>query len=168
MGEAEDDGEEMGMDEARGNGGAETVGTLVEAEAVVTIEAPAAVVWERVADFDGMPSWHPVIAASTTEGTGVGAVRTLTLHDGSMVRERLDAHDPEARRYAYSIVDDSAFPYRDYHAHLAVEPLAEDRCRVRLGSRFRPDGLSPEALREGLGQFYRRGLDHLKGLVESA
>jgi uncharacterized protein YndB with AHSA1/START domain len=46
------------------------------------INAPAAKVWERVRDFNGMPRWHPAIRESRIENgepsDKVGCVRDFT------------------------------------------------------------------------------------------
>lgn len=82
-------------------------------------------VWGRVRNFNGLPEWHPAIAASRLEsGTvdGVGAVRVLELADGGTVRERLVALDDAARTYTYDILD-SPFAVRFYRSTIRVAPV---------------------------------------------
>ncbi|OLT45226.1 polyketide cyclase [Saccharomonospora sp. CUA-673] len=83
-------------------------------------------VWRRVRDFNGLPTWHPGIAASEIEpGHGafeIGAVRTLTLADGGVVREQLLAFDDPGRSYTYNILD-SPFPVRRYISTIRVAPI---------------------------------------------
>lgn len=82
-------------------------------------------VWRLVRNFDGLPEWHPAIAASRLDtGTvdAVGAVRVLELADGGTVRERLVALDDAARTYTYDILD-SPFAVRFYRSTIRVTPV---------------------------------------------
>ena len=63
----------------------------------VTIQAPAAAVWDKVKDFDSLNNWHPAVASDQiVEGSNdqVGAVRLLTLKDGGTIKEKLLAFTP--------------------------------------------------------------------------
>jgi hypothetical protein len=90
------------------------------------VPGDADTVWRIVRDFDGLPTWHPGIAASELEDGArtdqVGAVRHLTLADGGAVREQLVALDDRERRLTYSILD-SPFPVRDYRSTIRVAPV---------------------------------------------
>lgn len=94
--------------------------------ASAVIPADATAVWQVVRDFDGLPSWHPDIAASELEGglraAEIGAVRQLTLADGGTVTERLVAFDDTARSYTYEFVA-SPFPVRSYRSTIRVAPV---------------------------------------------
>ncbi len=47
------------------------------------IDAPAAEIWGRIRDFNGLPNWHPAIADSRIElqqpADKVGCIRNFTL-----------------------------------------------------------------------------------------
>ncbi|MDD7941073.1 SRPBCC family protein [Actinomycetospora lutea] len=96
--------------------------------ASAVVPADADTVWRVVRDFDGLPTWHPAIAASELEGDGrsdqVGAVRRLTLGDGGVVRESLVALDDRERRLTYAILE-SPFPVRDYRSTIRVHPVTK-------------------------------------------
>jgi uncharacterized protein YndB with AHSA1/START domain len=66
---------------------------MTKADASSIIASPAAAVWSVIRDFDALPEWHPSIATSAIEDAltsdQVGAVRTFTLVDGALIRERL-------------------------------------------------------------------------------
>ena len=57
------------------------------------IAAPAAKVWARVRDFNGLPNWHPRIAESRIENgepaDRVGCIRAFSLRSGDRLREQL-------------------------------------------------------------------------------
>lgn len=75
--------------------------------ATVTIDAPAAKVWEVIKNYDDM-SWHPAIKSVKGDGTNnKGAVRTLTLSNGT-ITEELKAYDAAKMSYKYKITDMSS------------------------------------------------------------
>jgi len=137
------------------------------ATATIEVAAPAAEVWARIRDFDGMPGWHPGVKASSTEGEREGAVRTLTMGDDSTVVERLDRLDDPGRSYRYSIVE-SRLPVTSYAANLRVEELDADRCRVTMMGEIVPlEGVPGPELATAVAGFYRAGLEQLRRLFEA-
>jgi mxaD protein len=75
--------------------------------ATVTIDAPAAKVWEIIKNYDDM-SWHPGIKSVKGDGTNnKGAIRTLTLANGT-ITEELKAYDAAKMGYKYKITDMSS------------------------------------------------------------
>lgn len=65
-----------------------------------TLAAPAAVVWDAIADFGALHT--RLVPGFVTETTVDGDVRTVTFANGMVVRERLVGTDPERRRLAYT------------------------------------------------------------------
>ncbi|MEJ2886823.1 SRPBCC family protein [Actinomycetospora aeridis] len=90
------------------------------------VPADADTVWRVIRDFDGLPTWHPAITTSELEGGAIadqaGAIRRLTLGDGSTVRESLVALDDRERRLTYAILE-CPFPVRDYRSTIHVQPV---------------------------------------------
>src|SRR5512135_668362 len=75
--------------------------------ATVTIDAPAAKVWDVIKNYDDM-SWHPAIKSVKGDGTNnKGAIRTLTLANGT-ITEELKAYDAAKMNYKYKITDMSS------------------------------------------------------------
>ena len=73
--------------------------------ATVTVDAPAAKVWDIIKDYDDM-SWHPGIKSVKGNGSNdKGAVRTLTLAHGGTITEELKAYDAAKMSYKYKITD---------------------------------------------------------------
>ena len=99
---------------------------MPEVLASAVVPAPVDAVWRTVRDFDGLPSWHPAIAASRlTAGASpaeVGAVRTLDLAEGGTVVEILTGLDDHARALTYAILE-SPFPVSGYRSTIRVVPL---------------------------------------------
>lgn len=76
--------------------------------ATVTVDAPAAKVWDVIKNYDDM-SWHPSIKSVKGNGSNdKGAVRTLTLANGGTITEELKAYDAAKMSYKYKITDMSS------------------------------------------------------------
>ena len=73
--------------------------------ATVTVDAPAAKVWDLIKNYDDM-SWHPSIKSVKGSGSNdKGAVRTLTLANGGTITEELKAYDAAKMSYKYKITE---------------------------------------------------------------
>jgi len=128
------------------------------------IAAPADAVWDAIRDFNGLPKFVAAIATSTMEGTGVGAVRTLTFGDGGQVVERLESLDEPARTLSYSIVE-SPLPLTDYLSTMAVRDLGGGRCELAWSSTFEPAGAPEAEVRQIVEGVYTGGFEGLKALL---
>lgn len=95
--------------------------------ASLVLPAPIDTVWPVVRLFDGLPTWHPVIAESSLlegrEGE-VGAVRRLVTGDGGVVVERLLILDDADHTFTYTILE-SPFAVRRYVSTLRLAPVTE-------------------------------------------
>jgi hypothetical protein len=120
------------------------------------LEASAEKVWELIGGFNSLPTWHPAIEKSRTEGEGEGQVRTLELTGGATIRERLDRADEGARSYTYSILS-GPLPVADYVATLCVREAGDGACVVDWSSEFDPDGVPEAAAVEIIESVYQTG-----------
>ncbi len=109
-----------------------------------SIKASADQVWKLISDFNGLPAFISAIKSSTMEGSGVGALRTLTLAGGAPpIVEKLEKLDDQAKTLSYSIVT-SPLPLEDYFATVEVIDLGPGQCELKWYSTFQPKG-APEA-----------------------
>jgi hypothetical protein len=103
---------------------------MARSYASTVIDAPADEVWARVRDFNGLPTWHPgMVATSEIEegkvGDQVGGVRSFTLTDGSThIRERLVEHSDAERSYTYNF-QKTPFDVDNYLATIRVTPVTD-------------------------------------------
>ena len=92
------------------------------------INAPAAKVWERVRDFNGLPRWHPAIRESRIENgepsDKVGCVRDFYLQNGDRLREKLLGLSDYDMFCTYSILE-SPMPLEHYIATLRLTPITD-------------------------------------------
>ena len=78
------------------------------------IPASAAEVWDVVGDLSGTVVGGGMIEQVAMSGTGVGAVRRLTLVGGAAVEEFIEEYDADQRRYTYRMLDCGPFPMCRY------------------------------------------------------
>lgn len=137
---------------------------MVEVTAQRTIEAPAQVVWGHLSSFEEIERFVSMIAHSETSGSGVGAQRVCTTHDGGVLKERLESIDEAGMTLTYSIVS-SPMPVTGYVSTMQVRPEGRDRCSVQWACSFEA---APEAADELRGMFHGVYTDGLDGLARLA
>lgn len=131
------------------------------------ISAPAAKVWARVRDFNGLPNWHPAIAESRIENgepaDRVGCIRAFALRNGDRLREQLLGLSDYDMFCTYSILD-SPMPLTNYVATLRLTPITDqERTFIEWSADF---DCAPEREAElvgGIGaNVFQGGFDALK------
>lgn len=141
----------------------------------ITINAPAAVVWARIKEFDGLKDWHPAVASSPADkGNAEGSVRQVTLKDGGTLVETLERYDDAQMRYSYRMKDGGALPVTNYTSTIIVSGDASTATVEWRGAFYRgfpnndpPPDRNDEVAVKAITGVYRSGLTHLKTLAES-
>jgi len=93
----------------------------------VEIDAPPALVWQKVKDFDALHEWLPTIAKTRiTRGHNntPGAVRLLTLKKGGTVEQELLAYDAAGMSQTWRIIR-GVLPVSDYKSTIRVEAVGD-------------------------------------------
>lgn len=144
---------------------------MLEFEVERKYSHPADMVWEVTGDFGGLQSWLPGVLGCRIEGQGAAdrggnAVRVISVMDGSVTRERLEALDHAGRSYSYSILESRGFDAdNQYYATFRVMPQGDECCLVRWGARFRlPIGMparKSKQLCDRIAAMYSMCLDNL-------
>lgn len=130
------------------------------------IEASADKVWDLVGDFAGVQRFSAGLTSCTTEGAGVGAVRTLELASGAKLQERCELLDAARRTLDYSILS-GPLPIASYLARIQLFEDG-DGTRIEWSSSFEPKGITEAqgiAMIEGV---YKGGIAGLKKALASA
>ena len=131
------------------------------------INAPAAKVWERVRDFNGLPRWHPAIRESRIENgepsDKVGCVRDFYLQNGDRLREKLLGLSDYDMFCTYSILE-SPMPLQNYIATLRLTPITDgDRTFGEWTAEFDCAPEVSDDLVSGIGgNVFQGGFDSLK------
>jgi len=124
------------------------------------INAPADEVWKRVANFGELDQFVEAVTNCTTEGTGVGSVRTLTMQDGGEVKEKLESLDNDNRVLTYSMVD-SSMPIENYTGTIEVKRIDDEQSEFIWSSEFETDEGAEDEMKEALEGLYTLGVEGL-------
>ena len=131
------------------------------------IDAPAAKVWERIRDFNGLPRWHPRIRDSRIENgepaDRVGCVRDFHLQNGDRIREKLLGLSDYDMFCTYAILE-SPMPLTDYVATLRLTPVTDgNRTFAEWTAEFDCAEAAAEGLVTGIGNdVFQAGFAALK------
>jgi len=131
------------------------------------VPAPAAKVWDRIRDFNGLPRWHPAIADSQIENgepaDKVGCVRNFRLQNGDQLREQLLGLSDYDMFCTYSILE-SPMPLENYVATIRVTPVTDgDSAFLEWSAEFDCDPENEDDLVNGIGgDVFGGGFDALK------
>jgi Polyketide cyclase / dehydrase and lipid transport len=126
------------------------------------LPVPARTVWDTVGGFNNLAKWHPAVARSDEAKKGTETVRTLTLHGGGTIVERLDSKDDKSRSYTYSILE-GPLPVRKYHATLKVSENTDGTgCTFEWASEFEPSGAPASDAEKVIRGIYEAGFDSLR------
>ena len=112
---------------------------MLQVSSKIVIDASADVIWQVLSDFGLAGKYLPGVVACTVAGEGIGALRTLTSADGSMVIERLAALDGIALRLSYALLTDT--PFADCLTTMALHDLGPYLTELTWAATFQPDGL---------------------------
>ena len=116
----------------------------------------AADLWTVIGDFSDTGRWsgRPP-EACVANGEGVGALRTLTVQDGRVIVDRLEAQGE--LYYSYSIVS-SPLPVASYRATMSVAPLTADSCTFTWSGAFEPQEIGDAEATAFFESVYRSGI----------
>lgn len=143
----------------------------------VAVSAPAAKVWDTIADFCSIATWNPEISACQAEpGNKPDTVRTLKLAGGQEITEKLVKHQPENRLMQYMLTapNEKALPVNTLGTTLSVKEGAGGTAVVEWKSAFYrsfpgptpPPELSDEAAVAAVTKIVDAGLAGIKALAE--
>ncbi len=127
------------------------------------INAAPQAVWDLVGNFQSIMDWFPGIVESRAEGEGIGALRHLTMSDGSTISDRLVAIE-EGISYSYEIVGGEV-PMQNYLGTVSVKPLGSGTELCFEGSFDVADEMRGEVLKFITG-IYADAFKNAKQLIE--
>ena len=142
--------------------------TYFGAVEITSINAPPLKVWEKLADFS-LLDWNPeVVKVELIEGVAMkpGAVRVVTLKDGSKYKEKLVEIDPSKMRLVAEIIE-STLPVKQQSSTLTVTEKYGTAI-VEWNGQFTSDNPQDAHKASQIVQtLYRKGFAHLKTMLES-
>jgi carbon monoxide dehydrogenase subunit G len=133
---------------------------MVSVKVSERIEASADQVWDLFRDFGGIQRFTSGFEKVEVTGSGIGAVRTITLPGGAALQERLEAFDERGRKLQYAIVG-GPIPVSNYLATIEVKDEGK-ACRIDWSSHFEPKGISEDQGRAMIEGVYKSGIAGVK------
>ena len=132
-----------------------------------TVDASVDQVWQLLADFGGIAKWADpqLIKSCEADGNAVGATRTIVLADGGVIKERLDALQPDVHRFTYAIVGESPLPLDHYSATVKLT-ATEAGTHVDWVSTFEPRGVSQAEAETLVRGIYTGGIAGIRKATE--
>src|SRR5262245_8247989 len=103
--------------------------------------------------------WHPLIAAVTLVGSGIGQLRKLQTLTGGQVIERLEAMDEKKRSYRYALV--TGVPASHYVGTIDVKAKGEG-CVATWSVQYLASNQPDILVRGRVSALVKLGLDNLK------
>lgn len=141
------------------------------------INAPAAKVWEAIADYCSISAWNPEVPGCQADpGNKPDTIRTLKLKNGQQIREKLVKHEPENRLMQYMLMEPNqdALPVNTMGTTLTVRAGDAGSAVVEWKAAFYrsfpgptpPLELSDEAAVAAVTKIVDAGLTGIKALAE--
>jgi uncharacterized protein YndB with AHSA1/START domain len=140
---------------------------MVTATVSSVIPAPVEKVWERIRDFNGLPSWHPRMVESEIEGglpaDQIGSVRKFKLVSGATIREELLAFSDADHLVSYSILE-TPQPISNHKATLKLTRVTDgDQTFAEWTATFDAPAEEADAVAAGMGaNVFQGGFNALK------
>ncbi len=131
------------------------------------IDAPVEKVWQRIRDYNGLPSWHPRMVESHIEdgkaATDIGCVRNFKVVSGATIREKLLAFSDAEHLVSYSIIE-TPQPISNHTATLQLRRVTDgNRTYAEWTATFDSPADQAEAVAKGMGEnVFQGGLNALK------
>ncbi len=123
-----------------------------------TVAAAADKVFAVIGDFAGLEK-NEMIKDFTVKGSGVGAVRSITLANGGVIEERLEKHDAKARTFTYAIINEqTALPVAKYVSTVLVTQLDAASSTIHWSSTFEPVGIAEAQAETIIAGVYKGGI----------
>ena len=89
---------------------------------VKKIKVPTETVWLAISNIDGLDRWFPVIQHCQVEGQGVGAIRTLTLLEGGIIRDIVEEINQNKQQFSYKRIE-QPFSISHYQGRVNVSSI---------------------------------------------
>lgn len=128
------------------------------------IEDEKKALWAKFGGWCSIKDWHPAVAKCEESKDGDTELRTLTLKDGGVVKEKL--LERRDNLYKYAILE-SPFPVKNYEAQFALTPDDDDDDEVNFAwsAVFDPEGKPDKEARSVIDGVIKAGMDNIKAMT---
>jgi hypothetical protein len=120
--------------------------------------------WKKFGGFCSIKDWHPGVANCEESKDGDDTIRTLTLKDGGVLKEKL--LENVDGRYKYAIVS-GPWPVKNYEAQFALTPDDDDEDEINFAwsAVFDADGKPDKEARALVDGVIKAGMENIKKLT---
>lgn len=112
---------------------------MLHATQVIRIHASVDAIWQVIGDFSSGSRYLAMVTHCTVKGNGVGALRTLTYLDGSVILERLQTLEEASHCLSYILVSDT--PFGSCLTTMALRALSSDQSELHCTASFQSTSL---------------------------
>ncbi len=123
------------------------------------IDASAESVWAILRDFNSPAKWIKAIVNCISNGNQIGSIRTLTLANGGIVRERLETIRDEAMILDFQILE-SPLPLAGYSSSMRIMDLGNQQCLLIWISQYPKN--TPESAKTAAQSIHQMGYEGLR------
>lgn len=121
--------------------------------------ADALKAWAVFSEFCSIKDWHPDVASCTLGERDGKPARTVTLVDGGVIVDKLDAFDPSTLTMVISTVE-SPWPIDWMMAKLSTRPDDEGGAGVKwVGTFAAKSGATDDQAKAAVEAFFKKGVD---------
>lgn len=129
-----------------------------------TIHAPVDAVWQVISDFGAGATYLAMVSHCTVQSKGIGALRTLTYLDGSVIVERLEMVNEASNRLNYSLLTDT--PFGNCLFTMTLKALSTDRTELTWATDFQLTSLPANEAMSLMEGMLAENCQALKQLLE--
>lgn len=137
---------------------------MTEASCTIVIQKPADAIWQVIRDFGAGSRYLPMVIGCTLQGTGMGALRTLTYLDGNLILERLETLDEAVQSLSYTLLSDTAFG--TCLTTMVLRSLSPDQAELTWSADFQPVSLPVNEAAALMEAMLTNNCQFLKQMVE--
>ena len=112
---------------------------MTHATSRIPIHASADAIWQFISDFGASGHYLAGVVSCSVEGEGVGARRTLTYADGSIIVEHLAALHATVQRLSYALLTDT--PFGSLLTTMSLRDLGPGQAELMWSGSFQPVGI---------------------------
>ena len=130
-----------------------------------TLPYPIGLVWAVIESFGALKAWMKSIESCSLEGTGIGAVRAVTIA-GQVTRERLEDVQPASYRVSYSLLQPHSLPATEVRGTIQLNALGPAETHILWWSEASNIRGPAADLSAFVERFYLESIEGLKGLLD--
>jgi len=117
--------------------------------------------WGNLIEFGNLETYVPTVIDTTiVKGKGIGAIRTIKLKDGGIIKEQLSYLSSKKMKFKYKMIE-TPMPISNYKSEIIVEQIDENTSLVIFISTYQVAKLTRVKMYKTINGFQRTLLSNL-------